>query len=197
MRILLSVISVAITFGFVPGAATAQDKPIVSVSGVVLQPCGLFGPSKRELMQQMIAQGRESNHTLQHMAVEQARQTELLRLIAAQTARAADASQQAAQSGQRAAEATYNMMDHMASPKLRDVPRGPNLAPPDIGALPDVPPTTSPKLRDVPRGPNLAPDLNNLPEVTGPILQGTRGRTYYASPPQRQTTRYTGYSLKN
>jgi hypothetical protein len=177
-RLAFAVISIAILF---PMSVKAQDHATVSHDGVTLSACGLFGPSRRELMEQMICQqnqhlavSRDGNATLHRIEVEQARQTELLRQIAGQTARAADNTQRAADAGQ-------GLQQYLLTKPLRDYPALPSDAPSNIRGLPDVTPTL-PNLRGSQSLPSDSPgNVRGTPDVNvGPILQGTSGRTYYA-----------------
>ena len=61
---------------------------VVVLLGVSATPAdaGLFGPSKRELLQQLNAQAAMQHQTLVEIRVEQARQTELLRQLVGQGA---------------------------------------------------------------------------------------------------------------
>lgn len=201
MKALLSAISAVILLG---SMAHAQDPGATSVSAVTEAPymaCGLFGPSKRELLQRLHYESQTTNATLARIEVEQARQTELLRQIAGQTQRAAD-------NTARAAQAEEELRQHLGTLDPRTLRRGePNIG--DIRSAPDVPPTGTADPRTLqPQQPNIgnirtAPDI----EVQGPILQGTSGRVYYAKrhPATRAVpvkrgqpiTRYTNYSLRN
>jgi hypothetical protein len=163
---------------------------------------GLFGPSKKELMGRMIEnqhaamhQAQASHATLSRMEVEQARQTELLRQIAGQTARAADA-------GQRAADASQGLMQHIGTMDPRMLRKGaPNMG--DIQSAPDLPPSGTLDPRTLQRGTSNMGDIKSVPDINieGPILQGTRGRVYYAKqPPAKRSqpaSQYTNYSLRN
>lgn len=209
MKFLASAISVAVLLGAFASQAPAKEPDrealVTTVDGIALQPCGLFGPSKRELMQRMIEnqhqalhQAQASHATLSRIEVEQARQTELLRQIAGQTARAAEA-------GVKAADGLQDMRQHLIDRPLRAYKPGPSDAPGDVRGLPDVAPTM-PDLRSMKPGPSDAPgDLKSVPDINieGPILQGTRGKTYFVKSrtvPARQPatgSRYTGYSLRN
>lgn len=157
---------------------------------------GLFGPSKRELMQQMLQQQQQANmhaacahQTLHRIEVGQAVQTEILREIARN-------SQSAAVNTQRAADVS----SHLLTRPLRDYPALPGDAPRDIRGLPDVP-ATLPNLRSTAPLPGDAPsNLRGVPEanISGPILQGTSGRVYYVRQPEAKRVQPpTNYSLKN
>lgn len=177
--------AVMLLAGLLPGRALAQDvvdvQVTVSPGWTYLPACGLFGPSKRELMGRMIEnqhaalyQAQAAHATLISIQVEQARQTEILRQIAGQTARAADNTQRAADAGQ-------DLKQYMLTKPLRDYPALPSDAPRNLRALPDVPPTL-PDLRGTQSLPSDAPgSLRNTPSINveGPILQGTSGRLYY------------------
>ena len=179
MKRLLFVVTIAMTF-----------LPCVPAEA------GLFGPSRRELMQKMLEQQQQANahaacahQTLHRIEVGQAVQTELLRQIAGH-------SQAAAANTQRAADVS----SHLLTRPLRDYPALPGDAPRDIRGLPDVP-ATLPNLRSTAPLPGDAPsNLRGVPEanISGPILQGTSGRVYYVRQPEAKRVQPpTNYSLKN
>ena len=161
---------------------SVSGQEIVTKDGTPLQACGLFGPSKKDLMREMIrnqqehiAVHREGNQALYRMEVEQARQTEILRQIAGQVQRSADSSQRAADSGAA-------LSQHLLTKPLRDYPALPSDAPKDLRNSPVVAPTL-PDLRGVAPLPSDAP--GNL-TTEGSILRGTSGRVYYTNRGQRR-----------
>lgn len=121
---------------------------------------GLFGPSKRELMQRMLDQQRDSHQTQILMYGEMKTQTELLRQIAGQNAQAAA----------RLDRLPDDISQHLIPASIRAIPKGQPTIPQDIDTIPEATVPTFPgSIRGI---------QQDQPTIRGPILESRNSQGF-------------------